>query len=258
VRAQLASFGSQGDKRRRGLGQLVRKIVVLLSVAVVLFAARNAIKREPEPGDVGPGADIVDSTLQVEDRGALRQRAWDAAMRFDSYLSVMVEEVGLARWADRTTRPLKIYVPDSELTGYTADHRRAVLDAFGRWSRVGPSVIPVFFTFVGKQENADVSVEWEPYLTEGKAGLATMTRNGAGWIQTGRLSLALGTADGRTFLPSATYTIALHEIGHLLGLGHSDDPGDVMYPTAGVQDLSLRDRTTARLLYQIEPGPVPR
>lgn len=200
---------------------------------------------------------MVSTDSSKDEIETVRRRVWQAALRFDSYLAAMVQSPGwLARWPVRVRDPLRIFVPSSQLDGYTPEHRRAVLDAFGRWSRVGPGVIPVVFDFVRDRATADVVVEWVSTLSDGRAGLAEMTRSGEGWIEGARLSLALGTTSGAMFRPEATYTIALHEIGHVLGLGHSDDPRDVMYPSTGIKDLTLRDRTTARLLYQIVPGPV--
>lgn len=46
------------------------------------------------------------------------------------------------------------------------------------------------------------------------------------------------------------YSVVLHETGHALGLGHSDQPGDVMYPYYRLQThLSDRDIETVRSLY---------
>jgi predicted Zn-dependent protease len=48
--------------------------------------------------------------------------------------------------------------------------------------------------------------------------------------------------------------LALHELGHALGLGHSPVQEDVLYPVTRANDLSDRDRRTARLLYSLPPG----
>jgi hypothetical protein len=41
-----------------------------------------------------------------------------------------------------------------------------------------------------------------------------------------------------------------------LGMPHSADSNDVMYPATRTGVLSDRDRRTAQVLYQLQPGPV--
>jgi predicted Zn-dependent protease len=48
----------------------------------------------------------------------------------------------------------------------------------------------------------------------------------------------------------------VHETGHALGLPHSPDSNDVMFPATRTGTLSERDRRTAQVLYQLPPGPL--
>ena len=46
------------------------------------------------------------------------------------------------------------------------------------------------------------------------------------------------------------YEISLHEVGHALGLGHSDNPADIMYPTThGQTFLSENDLNNLKQIY---------
>lgn len=172
----------------------------------------------------------------------------------ESYLPAMLVEGDslLRRWTERTANPLRVHLQPGRVSGYTADLREASRAAFVRWERVGG--IPVRFVFVNDSAGADVVVRWIERFPLRRAGQADIRWNGAGWIVSGTLTLATHTSDGLQLPQDAVYTVALHEIGHLLGLGHSDDSLDVMFPTTAVHDITPRDRHTARLLYAVPPG----
>jgi hypothetical protein len=85
------------------------------------------------------------------------------------------------------------------------------------------------------------------------AGLTAWETDQNGWIASAVVTLTLLRRDGQKVDRHLARRIALHEVGHLIGLGHSEDAGDMMFPTSEQSRLSPRDRSTARLLYAIEP-----
>ncbi len=185
-------------------------------------------------------------------RRSIRRRIAES----DTYLGFALSEGDsiLRRWRNRSTEPLTVFLSVGTVPGYSEDLRGAVSEAFTRWERVG--AIPVVFQFVRDSAQAEVFVNWIESFPIRRTGQADVMWDPDGWLVRGLLTIATHVNDGRAVSRDAAYTVALHEIGHLLGLGHSDDPDDLMYPATSVLDLTPRDRRTARLLYARPPGSV--
>ena len=156
------------------------------------------------------------------------------------------------RWPDRVSSPIKVWIEAGDLEPWEAGFPEAVAQAFNEWVDAG---IPLRFQFVSNANRAEVRVHWADRLRD-KTGSTTWRTTGAGWIQGSDVTLATHMSTGRPLDRGNVRQIALHEIGHVIGLSHSNDSHDIMSPVVRVDALSHADVATARLIYEMPAGRV--
>ncbi|HEY9227846.1 MAG TPA: matrixin family metalloprotease [Gemmatimonadaceae bacterium] len=159
----------------------------------------------------------------------------------------------LERWPDRLGQPLRVWIDSSDaLTGAQAGFPAAVRFAFDQWMSTG---IPVRLAYVTSERGANIRVRWTEYLNR-KTGSTTWRTDRAGYLTGGEITLATHVSDGQPLDARGMRAIALHEVGHALGLSHSLDGRDVMASLVRVDGLSESDRGTLKLLYSLPAGHV--
>ncbi len=125
-------------------------------------------------------------------------------------------------------------------------------DAFDQWH---PGAVGLRFVEQRDSAGAKLLIRWVDTLEANRAGATDIT-----WDRTGRIHHVVVTlatrspTTGRPFSPAVRRTIALHELGHALGLPHSWNPQDMMHPIATAPELTDRDRFSLRLLYELPTG----
>jgi predicted Zn-dependent protease len=151
------------------------------------------------------------------------------------------------------SQPIRVWIDSSSLCdGPQANFPEAVRSAFSTWGTAG---IPVRFAFVPGSRDADIRVHWTTHLDH-KTGSTTWRTDRNGWLTQGDITLATHISDGMPLDSRGMRAIALHEVGHALGLSHSLNPQDIMAPLIRVDVLSLSDRNTIKLLYSFPAGPI--
>lgn len=171
-----------------------------------------------------------------------------------TYIAEMLagRDSALARWADRDGAPIRVWIGSARgIPQWTTDHAAQVYGAFHEWNSVG---LPVRFAFVADSADAEVHVTWTERFDEPISGRTRWARNSGWWITDAVITLAVRHHQGVLLDQAAVRAMALHEIGHLLGLDHTANLGSVMARRVRVRSVAAIDSATAQLLYSVPAG----
>ena len=238
----------------------MKQQLLIASTALTLVAAATAALPYARPS--APHESSASGSLaSARSRGNRGRDANEVKRKLQqaepgTYISeiLLTRDSALARWHERTAHPLLVWIqPTSNVTDWQPAFVHQVRGAFAAWTATG---IPIHFVFVSDSSSADVHVTFIDQFSAPISGKTRWARDDNWWIVDADIILAVHHDGGEALDRSAVRAIALHEIGHLLGLDHTADVANIMTPRVRVRELSAADRSTMQLLYSLPPGPV--
>lgn len=221
------------------------------------WVAAHAPVQGREQSASGSVGRLVGSARRPRDdrtRAAVRNRL--RRSQAGTYISEILvgRDSALARWPDRKGVPLRVWVqPTTQLPDWTDAYADEVRAAFVEWDALE---LPVRFAFVSDSARSDIQVTFVDHFEQPISGRTKWARDDEWFITDADIVLAVHHHRGEVLDLDAMRAMALHEIGHLLGLDHTSDTSCIMAPKVRVRELSATDVATARLLYTLPPGAV--
>ncbi|HET8649113.1 MAG TPA: matrixin family metalloprotease [Gemmatimonadales bacterium] len=205
-----------------------------------------------EPHRTRPTQPEVSTVERLARLAARRELARTASGTYLDSLLLTTDSV-IRRWPDRDGVPIRVAI----IEGGPDDYRPEMADEVRRALNIWQSLdLNLSFELTADSADADIVVRWIDHFDFDRAGQTDLTWDQSGHVRHASIVLAIRSVDGTPLSPPALRAVALHETGHALGLPHSADSSDVMFPATRTDRLSERDRRSALVLYHIPAGPL--
>lgn len=138
---------------------------------------------------------------------------------------------------------------------YITDNPRAYImqKAFKKWQLSTNKFVT--FNFVESEENADITADFVEELPGRAVGICytqyVTPEDTPTYINKAKIHLARRNLYERILTNDEYYRVMLHEIGHALGLPHSEDANSIMKPYSNqIINISISDRKNLEDLYK--------